>query len=158
METNQTLDTDFSTGLYISSASRNFLKEASGWAKFLSIIGFILVGLMVIAGISMMSIMSMMGELAGDEAAFSPYGNSFGLIAGGFYFLIALLYFFPVMYLFRFSSRIQMALRHDNQEWLDSSFEYLKSHYKFLGIGVIALFAIYVIAAIVMAFGVASVL
>jgi hypothetical protein len=46
------------------------------------------------------------------------------------YIIIALFYFFPVYYLFQFSSKWKLS-SNDN-DLINSSFEYLKSHYKFI--------------------------
>jgi hypothetical protein len=50
------------------------------------------------------------------------------------YIVIALMYFFPIYYLFQFSSKIKNAFKFNDNEQLNASFEYLKSHYKFMGI------------------------
>ena len=64
---------------------------------------------------------------------------------GLIYVLIGLLYFFPVFYLFKFSSKVRTALATKNTQELDAAFENLKSHYKFIGILMIITLSIYVL-------------
>jgi len=64
---------------------------------------------------------------------------------GLMYVLIGLLYFFPVYYLFKFSSKVRTALMTKNTQELETAFENLKSHYKFIGILMIITLSIYVL-------------
>ena len=63
-----------------------------------------------------------------------------------------LLYFFPCLYLYNFSSKMQTAIRHNDQISLNKSFQSLKSLLKFWGILTIIMLCIWVLAII---FGVA---
>jgi len=51
-----------------------------------------------------------------------------------FYIFFALLYFMPTLYLYRFATKMQLALNREDQFILSSSFEKLKSCFKFMGI------------------------
>lgn len=121
-----------------------FLKETSTWTYILSIIGFIGVGLMFLAGI-IFSIT--MGGILGDN----PYQNLgidmsyFGII----YIVMGLIYFFPIMYLFNFSRKMKRALSLNNNEDLSAAFSNLKSHYRFLGIFTIVIISLYVLIIVV---------
>lgn len=65
-----------------------------------------------------------------------------GLISG-VYLAIAVIYFFPVYYLFQFSSKLKKAFTSNDNDLINSSFEYLKSHYKFIGILALVFTVIY---------------
>ena len=122
-------------GLAISSEIAAFLVETGKWAKFISILGFIGIGFMVIMAFFMGSIMSLAG--AAEMASF-PSG-----IITFVYLILGGLYFFPVYYLYKFSNNISTAIyRKDNQQ-LHTAFEYLKSHYKFIGILMIIILSMY---------------
>ena len=73
------------------------------------------------------------------------FGSAFGIIVTVIYLLIATLYFFPVYYLNKFSSKLKLALRNNDSEILANSFEYLKSHYKYIGIMVLVILSFYVL-------------
>ncbi|QNA42727.1 DUF5362 family protein [Lacibacter sediminis] len=131
--------------LEVEELSTRFLSETAKWGKFLSIVGFIFIGLIVILAI-------FAGTLLGTMAGFG--GNA--MLAGGMsifitilYLAIAALYFFPCLYMFRFSTRMKRALAENNQELLNSSFENLKSCFKFMGIMTIVFISIYVLAFLV---------
>jgi MFS family permease len=123
-------------GLAVSPIAAAYLNETGKWGKFLAIVGFIVMGLIVLAGLFAGKLFATLGQTAG-----MPYA---GLI-GVFYILIAVLYFFPILYLFNFSSRIRKALQTKDNQTLDSAFENLKSHYKFMGIFMIIILGIYVV-------------
>jgi len=57
-----------------------------------------------------------------------------GAFVSVFYILMALLYFFPCLYLFNFASKMQIALRNNDQDHLNESFKNLKSTFRFVGI------------------------
>jgi hypothetical protein len=54
------------------------------------------------------------------------------------------LYFFPVYYLNKFASNAKIALKNNDSESLATSFEFLKSHYKFIGILSVIILCLYV--------------
>ena len=71
-----------------------------------------------------------------------PFPSFFGF----FYILVALIYFFPVLYLFKFGSNLKSALARRDSKSLETAFENLKSHYKFIGIMAIIVLSFYALA------------
>jgi hypothetical protein len=128
------------TKMYLTENSKSFLKETAKWAYFLSIMGFILIALLVLLALLMGTLFAKLVDLGGGVAALGA--RSGGLIMT-IYLLFAVIYFFPVYYLYQFASKIKAALTTDNNEQLNTSFEYLKSHYKFLGIFTLVVTIIY---------------
>ncbi|PWH82654.1 hypothetical protein DIS18_10475 [Algibacter marinivivus] len=126
--------------LEVNNEIKGFLKEISKWAYFLSILGFVGIGLMVTGGIGV-SFFTGMNQFGGDTA----YGLGYSAGVGLFYILFALIYFFPLLYLFKFAKNMKSALKSDNNENFKSAFLNLKSHYKFIGIFTIAIIGLYVI-------------
>lgn len=122
----------------LSHSAKIFLKETAKWSNFLAIIGFIGIGLMVLASFFIGSIFSMIPNY-NQEIPFPTFFLS------GVYLIIALIYFFPVYYLYQFSSKLKKAFAHGDNATLESSFEYLKSHYKFVGIFTIVMIGFYVL-------------
>jgi len=131
--------------LVLSDQSAAFLKEAKKWAYFLAIMGFIGTGLMVVAGIFMSVIFSVIDVFANipDKPDFP-----FGLI-GLLYVALAVVYFFPAYYLYKFSSEMSQALLVRDESHLSSAFRFLKKHFKFIGIMIIVMIALYIIVIIV---------
>ncbi|SEW07646.1 hypothetical protein SAMN05421841_0917 [Chryseobacterium wanjuense] len=126
--------------LRIDNAGKLFLTEAARWTTFLAILGYIGIGFMVIAALFMMTV----GASMSSYKSIMPMGG--GLLFSLIYLAFAALYFFPVNYLYKFSSNMKSALRSNNQAELTKAFEYLKSHYKFIGILTIIVFGLYILA------------
>ncbi|UII32309.1 DUF5362 family protein [Fulvivirga ulvae] len=124
--------------LAISSEMAGYLDVAGKWGKFIAILGFIGTGFMVLAGLLSGTVLSSMGQDTGMPIP----GFAFGLI----YVVMAVLYFFPLYYLFNFSSNIRNAVRSGNNHQLTVAFKNLKSHYQFIGILMVVLIGIYVLA------------
>ena len=122
--------------LMITDAAKTFLKEIAKWTNFLSIIGFIMVGLFAFLGIGMSIAM------VGSNDFMSPVGIP-GFLFGIIYFFLAAIYFFPIYYLFKFSKNLKKALIQVDNDALTDAIRFLKSHYKFIGILTIIMMALY---------------
>lgn len=143
MEHNSPFD---SFELQLTNAAQDFLRETAKWAKFLSIVGFIFIGIYVILGLIMIASGAAINSAApgmGGMAAVS------GATIGVAYIIGALIYFFPILYLSKFASKARAALDNRNNEMLADSMENLKSHYKFMGILMIIVLCFVVLALII---------
>src|SRR5690606_38683392 len=126
--------------LNLSEEIKGYLRETSTWTLFLSILGFVGIGIMVLAGI----FMSVLFASTGVQDPYESLGFSMSWM-GGFYIILAVVYFFPVLYLFKFSRKMKSAITSKNNNDLTTAFQNLKSHYKFVGILTIALIALYIL-------------
>lgn len=131
--------------IVLSSQSVGFLREIKKWAFFLSILGFIGAGFLFLAGVMMSVIFSVIDIFADipDKPNFP-----FGLI-GLLYVALAVVYFFPAYYLYKFTKETGEALIVGDQNHLASAFRFLKKHFKFIGIMAIVMIALYVLIIIV---------
>jgi hypothetical protein len=126
---NQILDQNYRTNSNpisnISPESLNFLMQIAKWAKYLSLLGFIVIGLLIIIGLFASSTFTkfMPAWSTGTLPSFT-----FAII----YSTIAIIYFFPVYYLFKFSNKLLKAFT--NTKDLAVVFSNIQSHYKFLGV------------------------
>lgn len=125
--------------LQLDHAAKDFLKETAKWAYFLSILGYVGIGFLLIVAVFAGTLFSTLGGAFGGGIG----GGSFGFIMGFAYFAMAAIYFFPVYYLNKFASNAKRAFRENDSEALTTSFQYLKSHYKFIGIFVLILLSLY---------------
>lgn len=121
--------------LQIDQPVTNYLSETAKWGKFIGIMGFIGCGIMLLAGVFASTWMSSLRSVEGIG------GSATFMMA--LYIGLALLYFFPCLYLFNFASKMQKALRSNDQIQLTESFKNLKSCYKFMGILIIIILALY---------------
>lgn len=139
--------------LSLNDLAINALRESAKWCMFLSIVGFIFIGLMVILGAFMAVAMNSIPDDPYGGAMGSPMAANpvlamkayFGII----YIVLALLYFFPVYYLYNYAKGTKKALESGNSEVLSTALVNLKSHHKFLGIMTIIMIAIYILIFIV---------
>lgn len=118
------------------------LNTARKWAMFLAIIGFIIVGIMIIIGL-----------LAGTFlTAFSSGQKGLG-IPGSLTFipvlLISAVYFFPVLFLFRFSKYSSHAIQKFDSMEFNKAIKNLKYYFAYIGIVFIAILTLYIIILIV---------
>ncbi len=147
MENNSAFD---SFELQLTDAAKGFLKETGKWATFLSIVGFIFLGFLILIAFMMFT----MG--ASVFATMSPEMSAMGAAGGIIYLLIALLNFFPIWYLYKFGSNIKQAFAHNNTEQMTIALESLKSHYKFIGILMIIVLSFYVLSLLLVVAGIAG--
>lgn len=129
-------------GLNIDDPTKIFLYESARWGKFLAIVGLVSCSLLLIVGlflaISQPDIDSQVRTQ--DEKVAYGIGMGIGCV------ILASVYFFPCMYLLRFSNHMKAALVAEDQQRLATSFQNLKSMFKFVGILTIILIVIYGLA------------
>lgn len=116
--------------LQLNAAGMDFLKGASKWAAFLAILGFIGIGFMLLGSIVML--------VAGD------FMGTNSIVMSIMYIIMTALYFFPVYFLYKFSSAALKAVNLRDSLKLSEAIRYLKSHYMYLGISAILIFVMYV--------------
>lgn len=126
--------------LQLDQSAKDFLKETAKWAYFLSIVGFVGIGLIMLIAVFAGTFFASMGAAIPGASAM---GGSFGVIMGVVYFIIGAIYFFPVYYLFKFGSTAKKAFRDNDNEALTTSLGFLKAHYKFIGIFMLAILVLY---------------
>jgi len=131
-----------SNDLVISSISQSNLLSSAKWAKFLAIVGFIFIAIMVLGGLFAQTLMSYSGS------ASSAYSGDLIKYMGIVYVVFAVILFFPCLYLFKFSNKMQEAVRTFSQESVDNAFIKLKSMFKFYGIFTIIILIVYALALI----------
>lgn len=154
METSP-VNSQINEGIDLNEEIKDYMIETSKWAKFLSILGFIGIGIFALVGLYMISGNSYLGNSYGydrSEDYYRYYRNSrypptgaINLLSFLIYIGMCVLYFFPIYYLFQFSTKIRNAIDFNSQESLVDGFRYLKSHYKYIGIVTIIILSLYVL-------------
>jgi hypothetical protein len=129
---------------HLTPESLSYLQKAAKWGKFLAILGFIVAGLMIIAGIMMSFVLNMVqDEMVPLNMPFSPK------ILSVFYILIAGIYMIPVIFLNSFSNNVLKAARLGSTEFLTTSLKNLKNLFVFVGISTLIVLALYTIVLII---------
>jgi len=126
------------TGLQLTHEMEDYLRVSAKWAKIVAIIGFVSVGFMLLGSFSLMAMAPLFEEM--NEM---PFSTVYQLIS---YFVFAVIPIFPLVYLYRFASNMQVALISDIPDPLAKSFRNLKSHYKSIGILTLVIIGLYFLA------------
>jgi hypothetical protein len=120
----------------LNNLTISHLDETRKWTLFFSILGFIFMGLCII----IVPILLITSQIS--NASFS-FLTVFPLI------LVAIIYFFPIYYLLKFSINSKKAIDTLDSQCLEVSFKFLKLHYRFMGIFTIAIIILYIILGLV---------
>ncbi|CAN5319771.1 hypothetical protein BH11BAC5_BH11BAC5_11720 [soil metagenome] len=130
--------------LLIDNISQSHLKETAMWTKFLAITGFFLSVVIAIGAIVIGNMFNKLSTLPGGK----PMGEMAGGMITVIYLFVAAIAFFMSFFLFKFSVKMQMALKANDQETLNVSFLNLKNYYRFAGIVTILYLVILLLALI----------
>lgn len=107
------------------------LFETRKWTMFLSVLGFVFIGLMMLAALAMLTV--------------SSKGFGFGIVFFIMMLVFIVIYFFPIYYLFKFSEFSKIALANKDNVQLTNALLYLKKHYKYMGILTIVVLSLYLL-------------
>src|SRR5690349_7965252 len=106
--------------LQFDHESMSFLSDTAKWAKFLSIVGFVFTGILVLVAF-------FLGNLISSLSPFGAALSGVGFLGTVFYLGVAVLIFFPNWFLFNFARKIQAAFLHNDQATLNASLSNMKS-------------------------------
>jgi hypothetical protein len=126
----------------IGQETLNNLNTIRKWAMFLAIIGFIFLGLIIVIGLIAGTFLS----------AFSSGKTGLGVpesVIMVIFLVLAVVYFFPVLFLFRFSKHTAHAVQILDKHELHKAIKNLKSYFVYLGVLIIIILSFYVVALIV---------
>jgi len=125
----------------IGPETLNCLNTTRKWTMFLAISGFIFLGLIIALGLIAGTFLS----------AFNLNDSTLGipdLLMIVIFFVLALVYFFPVLFLFRFSKHASNGVATLNSQEFHKAFKYLKRFFIYIGILLIIVFTCYIAALI----------
>jgi len=139
--------------LVIGEEGKYYLHTAGRWATFLGIFGFVITGLTLLEAIFIGSLFSLMGRLnpamnmpttPGGPAA-SSIMSAFSGVISFVCVLAAVFYFFLSYYLYKFGTGIKKSTTFNDSVTANKSLEYLKSHFKLIGITTIVIISFYLL-------------
>ena len=118
--------------LSIDPVTKAHLSEAARWARFLAIVGMIFLVLMIVMGLfGTAMFLSTSSRMENEYGGMGPYSSG---IFATYIVIIAVIYFFPLLFTLRFANNIRTALHANDQQALNSAFQNLKACFRFLGI------------------------
>lgn len=141
-ETKPVQQTNELAPLIVTEDIRSYIYETAKWTKFLSIMGFIFCGFIIIAAFTIPALMSTLGDSMGPGSAFAKVGGGFLTFI---YLLMGLLYFYPSLLLFKYATAAKKAVLFGDQLSLGIAMSKMKSFFKFWGILTIIILALYAI-------------
>ncbi|MDP4277610.1 MAG: hypothetical protein Q8914_08250 [Bacteroidota bacterium] len=131
--------------LAMNQEVRNYLIETAKWGKFLAIAGYVMMAIVAVFGfLFMLNILPFGSNIPSNLA------GAVGVAIGLLYLLFAVLYYFPITYLYHFSTRIKLGLQEVDETIVTDAFQQMKKLFKFIGIITIVILSIY---ALVLAIG-----
>ncbi|QOV89390.1 DUF4339 domain-containing protein [Humisphaera borealis] len=134
-----------STGESVTPRIIAALVETKPWVRLFSVLLFIAVGIMGLAGL--IQLLGVVGFASSSRRGGGV--AALGLLSVVGTVLLSLLYFFPAMYLGRYASRIADLSRSRRQSDLEAAMEAQKSYWKFIGILTLIVIVIYAIVFVV---------
>jgi MFS family permease len=124
--------------LEIEEDSIKYLDATRKWTMFLAILGFIGIGIMLIIGI-----------VAGLFLSVFKTESSLSTLEGSLVFILILavtvIYFFPMLFLFRFSKHTSNAVKTLDKQELRKAFKNLRAYFVYLGILILVVLVAYVV-------------
>jgi len=117
----------------ITREERSLLLKIAHWANFLSILGFIFLGLSAL-------LILLSGVLITMTNNYMEINNGFPYSPGVFSWSHALIYliiiavsFFPMYFLYKFSTHVKRSFARNDGNLFTKSLNYLKDHYTYIG-------------------------
>ena len=123
------------------------LRGTKGWVKFLGVLAFILAALMV--GLGLMIVAGGAMGAAFAEGTGAPGGAGFTAFLGIIYIVMAFLYIYPGVKLWKYGKRIDQLLQDRASLTLEAALNEQRSLWKFVGIVAIITLSIYAIGIVV---------
>ncbi|MEJ7694328.1 hypothetical protein [Daejeonella sp.] len=133
---------DQTAQIILDQTAIEHLRAVRKWSSFLSIIGFVVIGIMLL---SMVGVIFMAARFPQDDLIRHTAIFQFLPIA-----LLMFIYGIPIYYLYQFGKYSKIAPTDYDPEAITKAFQYLKLHYRFMGILVIVVLLFYIIAICVM--------
>ncbi|WP_316796789.1 DUF5362 family protein [Pedobacter agri] len=139
--------------LVVTEEMRSYLYDITKWAKFLSIIGFVISIFVILAAFSIPALMNSNPAVA---AQMGQLGSSGTTIVTIIYFVLGLLLFYPSILLNKVANKGKQGILFGDQESLNNAMASLKSLFKFWGSITIAIIAFYFLLIFMVGAGVAK--
>ena len=129
------LDTSIKEHNLLSERAIKWLEKTGKWVLFLSILGFVYLGLI--------TLLFLYGMIAGGTSIGFFSGPAFGFIFFTIFITIAII---PMVYLYNFSVNIKLAVNKRKTLYFDNAFDYLKRYFTYLGILTIVIISFYLLS------------
>ena len=130
----------------VSETGLEYLKQTADWTKFMAVLGFIMLGMMIFSGGILATLSGVLPSGNELSYAYNDLGENGMMITGILYVALGALMIIPYAYLNKFSNTCRKAIRNKEEQLLEDSFYFMKAYWKFLGIFTIAMISLMLIA------------
>ncbi len=117
--------------------ARGFLYRAAGWARFLAIAGFVILGLTLLATVLTAVLSGMTGRIMTEAGTNAELVNVFSVVYLIFCSVMIAICAVPMVYLYCFAGRARRAIADGDTLTLAQSMRSLKNYFVFYGIALI---------------------
>jgi len=131
--------------LYLDVRLLNNLHDTAKWAKVLAILGFILSGFVLVFGLFLQRLV--------QNPALEQANIGFSGFTTLVYAFVAMVYFFPSLYLFQFAGRMQRGVQDRNRQQVHKAVSRLKVMFKFIVIMLALVLLLFVLSLLMLAVG-----
>ena len=144
--------------LNIDPLTKTHLNETAKWARFLAILGMVVLALGLIVALMGATLFStFFGVPTGNEYASSSAAvNTARITMVVTTLIVSAVVFFPLLFLLRFANAMKRAIAANDQNKLNVSFKNLKVYFRYLGIVAIIFLVLYGIIIAIGVLGVAA--
>ncbi len=132
---NQLEQQEQNTPMMLNNQMKKHLYETAKWTNFLSLVGLVGIAILMVLSIAIIGGFISLGEELSAQISRA--------LIGVIYFLITALYAYPTIRLLQFSRNLKRGLLENDEDIVTTSFQNLKSVFKFLGILTLILICIY---------------
>ena len=140
-----------SAGL-VSAAAVQQLAATKPWVRFISVMTFIGAGFMSLgaAGMAMMGAMGVTGAMGASSRnqVANPFVGGMGFGVAALYMVLAIVYLFPGVKLWKYVTAIAELIRTGRDEDLVAALNQQRSFWKFMGIMMIIMICLYILATV----------
>ena len=132
--------------LQLTEESKGFLKVSAGWALFLAVVGSLVILLSFFGSLIFILSGSTMDSTPGTLGSMGIMSSS---TLGLFSMLFTVTMFFPILYLYKFSSSTRKAVSQNNTIGITKAFKDLKGYFLWSGILTITSIVLYLVFIII---------
>jgi Family of unknown function (DUF5362) len=130
----------------VSAAAVAALAATKPWVRFMSVMVFIAAGFMVLAAI-VMGVAAMSGTMMKSSGgAANPFAGPLGLVLIAVYAVLAIVYIFPGVKLWKYASSIAVLMQTGRDEDLVAALNQQRSFWKLIGVMLLVMLVLYVVA------------
>ena len=126
-------------GIQLSAQDLEHLGKAARWAKTIAILGFVMLGFMILFGVMYGAFLSRVMGMAARTNPDMPQMTMFPTALLSVFMVLmmaicAAIYFFPLLYLYRFATHTLQALEHMELAKLTEALRYLRNHFGYVAV------------------------